>query len=98
MAPVAAVTTAAVWVCLWVSTPMTRSAESASMCIALAPCPDADVVGAGPGPELGRTVTGHARLPRAVKLLHQASSSGRAGAGSRGWTSPVQDTPSGSVI
>jgi hypothetical protein len=40
----------------------------------------------------------HARLPRAVRLLHQASSSGRAGAGSRGWTSPVQDTPNGSVI
>src|ERR671919_2262434 len=40
MAPVAAVTTAAVWVCLWVSTPMTSSAESASMCIALAPCPE----------------------------------------------------------
>jgi hypothetical protein len=40
----------------------------------------------------GRTVTGHARMPRAVKLLHHASSSNRAGAGSRGWTSPVQDT------
>ena len=35
---------------------------------------------------------GHARLPRAVRLLHQASSSNWAGAGSRGWTSPVQDT------
>src|SRR5215216_6685557 len=46
--PVAAATTAAVWVCLWVSTPMTTSTESASMAIALAPCPDADVVGAGP--------------------------------------------------
>jgi hypothetical protein len=46
--PVAVATTAAVWVCLWVSTPMTSSTSSASMCIALAPCPDADVVGAGP--------------------------------------------------
>jgi hypothetical protein len=35
---------------------------------------------------------GHARCDRAVRLLHQASSSNRAGAGSRGWTSPVQDT------
>jgi hypothetical protein len=35
---------------------------------------------------------GHARFPRAVRLLHQASSSNRAGAGSRGWTSPVPDT------
>jgi hypothetical protein len=48
MAPVAAVTTAALWVCLWVSTPMTTSAESASMGIAVAPCPEDDVVGAGP--------------------------------------------------
>jgi hypothetical protein len=48
VAPVATTTTEAVWVCLWVSTPMTTSAESASMGIALAPCPDADVVGAGP--------------------------------------------------
>jgi hypothetical protein len=31
---------------------------------------------------------GHARMPRAVRLLHQASSSDRAGAGSSGWTSP----------
>jgi putative transposase-like DNA-binding protein len=36
---------------------------------------------------------GHARCDRAVRLLHQASSSDWAGAGSRGWTSPVQDTP-----
>ena len=35
---------------------------------------------------------GHTRLPRVVRLLHQASSSDRAGAGSRGWTSPAQDT------
>jgi hypothetical protein len=35
---------------------------------------------------------GHARCDRAVRLLHQASSSNRAGAGSRGWTTPVQDT------
>ena len=35
---------------------------------------------------------GHARCDRAVRLLHQASSSNRAGAGSRGWTSPVPDT------
>jgi hypothetical protein len=35
---------------------------------------------------------GHARLPRVVRLLHQASSSDRAGAGSRGWTSPAKDT------
>jgi hypothetical protein len=35
---------------------------------------------------------GHARLSRAVRLLHQASSSDWAGAGSRGWTSPVPDT------
>jgi hypothetical protein len=35
---------------------------------------------------------GHARLPRAVKLLHQASSSNRAGAGSSERTSPAQDT------
>src|SRR5215217_1583195 len=46
--PVAAATTAAVWVRLWVSTPMTTSTEAASMCIALAPCPDADVNGADP--------------------------------------------------
>ena len=38
---------------------------------------------------------GHARVPRVVRLLHQASSSNRAGAGSRGWTSPVPDTPAG---
>ena len=50
------------------------------------------MVGAGPGRELGRTVMGHARLPRVVRLLHQASSSDRAGAGSSGWTSPVPDT------
>jgi hypothetical protein len=50
------------------------------------------VVGAGPGRELGRTVMGHARLPRVVRLLHQASSSDRAGAGSSERTSPVQDT------
>jgi hypothetical protein len=31
MAPVAAATTAAVWVCLWVSTPMTRSTSAARM-------------------------------------------------------------------
>jgi hypothetical protein len=37
-------------------------------------------------------VMGHARGDRAVRLLHQASSSNRAGAGSRGWTSPVPDT------
>jgi hypothetical protein len=41
---------------------------------------------------------GHARLPRAVRLLHQASSSDRTGAGSSERTSPVQDTPAGSVI
>ena len=35
---------------------------------------------------------GHARCDRAVRLLHQASSSNRAGAGSRGWTSPAKDT------
>ena len=35
---------------------------------------------------------GHARCDRAVRLLHQASNSNRAGAGSRGWTSPVPDT------
>ena len=35
---------------------------------------------------------GHTRLPRVVRLLHQASSSDRAGAGSRGWTSPAKDT------
>jgi hypothetical protein len=35
---------------------------------------------------------GHARCDRVVRLLHQASSSDRAGAGSREWTSPVQDT------
>jgi hypothetical protein len=44
-APVAAVTTAAVWV----STPMTTSTSSASMCIALTPCPDVDVDRIGPG-------------------------------------------------
>jgi hypothetical protein len=38
---------------------------------------------------------GHARLPRAVRLLHQASSSDRAGAGSSGRTSPVPETPIG---
>jgi hypothetical protein len=38
---------------------------------------------------------GHARCDRAVRLLHQASSSDRAGAGSHGWTSPVQDTHAG---
>jgi hypothetical protein len=69
---------------LVVSTPMTTSTGSPSMAIALAPCPDADVVGAGLGPELGKTVMGPARLPRAVRLLHQASSSDRAGAGSSG--------------
>jgi hypothetical protein len=53
------------------------------------------VVGAGPGRELGRTVMGHARLPRVVRLLHQASSSDRAGAGSSERTSPVQDTQRG---
>jgi hypothetical protein len=35
---------------------------------------------------------GHARMPRAVKHLHQASSSNRAGAGSSERTSPAQDT------
>ena len=35
---------------------------------------------------------GHARCDRAVKLLHQASSSNRAGAGSAERTSPAQDT------
>ena len=35
---------------------------------------------------------GHARCDRAVRLLHQASSSDRAGAGSHGWTSPAKDT------
>jgi hypothetical protein len=35
---------------------------------------------------------GHARCHRAVRLLHQASSSDRAGAGSSRRTSPVQDT------
>jgi hypothetical protein len=35
---------------------------------------------------------GHARMPRAVKLLHQASSSDWAGAGSSERTSPAQDT------
>ena len=35
---------------------------------------------------------GHARCDRVVRLLHQASSSDRAGAGSRGWTSPAKDT------
>ena len=50
------------------------------------------MVGAGPGRELGRTVMGHARLPRVVRLLHQASSADRAGAGSSERTSPVQDT------
>jgi hypothetical protein len=35
---------------------------------------------------------GHARLSGAVKLLHQASSSNRAGAGSSERTSPAQDT------
>ena len=37
-------------------------------------------------------VMGHARLPRVVRLLHQANSSDRAGAGSSERTSPVQDT------
>jgi hypothetical protein len=35
---------------------------------------------------------GHARCDRAVRLLHQASSSNRAGAGSSERTSPAQDT------
>jgi hypothetical protein len=35
---------------------------------------------------------GHARMPRAVRLLHQASSSDWAGAGSSERTSPAQDT------
>ena len=35
---------------------------------------------------------GHARLPGAVRLLHQASSSDWAGAGSSGWTTPAPDT------
>ena len=35
---------------------------------------------------------GHARMPRAVRLLHQASSSNQAGAGSSERTSPAQDT------
>jgi len=39
-------------------------------------------------------VTGHARLPRAVRLLHQASSSNRAGAGSSRTDQP-QGTPGG---
>jgi hypothetical protein len=38
---------------------------------------------------------GHARCDRAVRLLHQASSSDRAGAGSSGRTSPAKDTRTG---
>jgi hypothetical protein len=46
---VTAARTAAVWVCLWVSTPMTTSTQSAGMAIALCSLPGDDVVGAGPG-------------------------------------------------
>jgi hypothetical protein len=41
---------------------------------------------------------GHARCDRAVRLLQQASSSDRAGTGSHGWTTPVQDTPAGQAF
>src|SRR5215213_382615 len=71
--------------------PMTTSTESASMYIALAPCPE--TTWSGPvRTKHGRTVMGHARGDRAVRLLHQASSSDWAGAGSSRRTSPVQDT------
>ena len=40
----------------------------------------------------GRTVRNMPDCHRAVRLLHQASSSDRAGAGSRGRTSPARDT------
>ena len=85
--PVAAARTAAVWVALWVSTPMTTRTSSARMGMRSAPWPE----GRGLVPvrlEHGRTVMGHTRLPRVVRLLYQASSPGR----------PVPATAGGQVL
>jgi len=73
-APVAAATTAAVWVCWWVSTPTGELDDL---------CQHVHRVDSLPGRRRdgsdrthGRTVTGHTRSPRVVRLLHQASSAG----------------------
>jgi hypothetical protein len=50
------------------------------------------VDGIGPGRTHGRTVTGHARLPRAVRLLIRPAAPDWAGPGSGGRTSQTHDT------
>src|SRR5215217_2399920 len=50
------------------------------------------------GPTHGRTVTGHARLPRAVRLLDQASSAGSRPVPAAVGGQVKRKTPSGSVI
>jgi hypothetical protein len=82
--PVAAATTAAVWVCLWVSTPtgdLDGVCQHGHRVVLLARRMTWSVP---VRTKHGRTVMGHARCDRVVRLLHQASSSNRAGAGSRG--------------
>jgi len=61
MSPPVGVTTAAVWVCLWVSTPMTASTPSASMVMVALPIRVVTVIGVGLGHGYGagRTVMGH---------------------------------------
>jgi hypothetical protein len=69
-------------------------------CLPAWPCVDSlpgdDVTGRS-GPTHGRTVTGHTRLPRVVKLLIKPAAPVPGRSGSRGRTSPRR-TPPGSVI
>ncbi len=83
-------TTAAVWVCLWVSTPMTTSTCSASMgiCVLLRPGTD---VGSGPVGDR-QDCDGTRQRLLAVKLLIRPAAPGRAGVEDSGRTSPSKGT------
>src|SRR5664279_3740145 len=93
LAPVAAATAAAVWVYLWVSTPMTTSTRSARLGIAFTPLVRMGTCMVPVRLEDGTTVMGHD--PADTGDGHapdQASNSGRAGAGRRTRTSPREGT------
>src|SRR5664280_2630666 len=93
LAPVAAATAAAVWVYLWVSTPMTTSTRSARLGIAFTSLVRMGTCMVPVRLEDGTTVMGHD--PADTGDGHapdQASNSGRAGAGRRTRTSPHQGT------
>jgi hypothetical protein len=88
--PVAAARTAAVWVCLGVDADddLDGVGQHGHRVVLLArrmrwSVPVRD--------NARQDCDGQARSDRVVRLLHQASSSDRASAGSRGWTSPAKD-------